>query len=99
MAAWSTARRPAYHQWLSSCSTRAWNSSGFTHAVLPSGGVRRVRELPEQARDDERGLLPDVHRVVADALQATGDEDHVHRPLAPVGVLSDVQRDLEDLAV
>ena len=57
--------------------------------------VRGVLELAEQPRDDERGLLADVHRVVADPLDAAGHEHHVHRPLAPVGVVAELQRELE----
>src|SRR6201987_6353007 len=66
---------------------------------LTLGRVRGVGELAEQAGDDERDLLADVDRVVADPLQAAGDEDHVHRPLARVRVIADLQRDVEDAAV
>src|SRR3954454_9014345 len=61
--------------------------------------VRGVRELAEQPGHHERGLLADVDRVVADALERTGDEDHVHRPLAHVDVVAGVEREPEDLAV
>src|SRR5215207_2214343 len=39
-------------------------------------GVRGVLELSEQAGDDEGGLLADVDRVVADALDAARHEHH-----------------------
>ena len=61
--------------------------------------VRGVLELPEQAGDDEGGLLADVDGVVADALDAAGHEHHVHRPFARVGVVADLERQLEDVAV
>ncbi len=38
-------------------------------------------------------------RVVADALDRAGDEDHRHRPLAAVVVVADLERDPEDLLV
>ena len=58
-------------------------------------GVRGVLELAEQAGDHEGGLLADVHRVVADPLDAARDEHHVHRPLARVGVVADLEREVE----
>src|SRR5947209_16208882 len=74
--------------------------------ALPGPGIRRqpgglggVGELAKESRDDERHLLADVHRVVADPLQRAGDEDHVHRPLTRVVVLADLDRHAEDLAV
>ena len=54
--------------------------------------VRGVGELAEQPRDDERDLLADVDRVVADPLERARDEHHRHRPLAPVGVGPDLDR-------
>ena len=61
--------------------------------------VRGVRELAEQAGHDERHLLADVDGVVADPLERARDEHHVHRPLARVGVVADLDRRAEDLAV
>jgi hypothetical protein len=40
-----------------------------TAECLRSGGTRGIRELPEQAGDDEGDLLADVHGVVPDPLQ------------------------------
>src|SRR5918992_4864258 len=60
---------------------------------------RAVRELAEEAGDDERDLLADVDGVVADALDRAGDEHHRHRPLAGVVVLADLDRELEALLV
>ena len=56
-------------------------------------GMRGVLELPEQPRDDEGDLLADVDGVVADPLDRPRDEQHRHRPLAPVGVVADLQRE------
>ena len=65
-----------------------------------AGRMGGVGELAEQAGDDERDLLADVDGVVADPLEGAGDEDHVHRPLARVGVVAaDVEGHPEDLAV
>ena len=35
----------------------------------------------ELTGDEELGLLADVDGVVADALEAAGDDDHAHAPL------------------
>src|SRR3954452_20987648 len=64
-----------------------------------SAYVGCVRKLAEQAGHDEGDLLADVDGVVADALERAGDERHVHRPLADVGVVADFDRDAEDVAV
>ena len=48
--------------------------------------MRGVRELAEQPGDDERDLLADVDRVVADPLERARHHHHVHRPLARVDV-------------
>ena len=61
--------------------------------------MRRVLELAEQPGDDERGVLADVDGHVAHPLERARHQHHVHRPLARVGVVADVDRDLEDLAV
>src|SRR5215207_2407949 len=61
--------------------------------------VRGVLELPEQTGDDEGGLLADVHGIVADSLDAARNEHHVHRPLAAVGIVADLEREVEDVAV
>src|SRR5450631_404071 len=58
-----------------------------------------VRVLTEQPRHDERHLLADVYGVVADPLERTRHEYHVHRPLARIGVIADLDRHAEDLAV
>src|SRR4051794_18537602 len=70
--------------------------SAATEAQL---GVRGILELPEQAGDHERGLLTDVDGVVADALDAAGHEHHVHRPLALVRVVTQLEGELEAVAV
>src|SRR5271165_371487 len=62
-------------------------------------GAGGVRELPEQARHHEGDLLADIDGVVADSLQGAGDEGHVHRPLARVRVVADLDRHAEDLPV
>jgi phosphoribosyl 1,2-cyclic phosphodiesterase len=51
-------------------------------ACDPLGGRRGVGELAKEPRDDEHGLLGDVNRIVAHALQAATHEHHEHRPLA-----------------
>jgi hypothetical protein len=43
--------------------------------------------------------LADVHGVVAHPLEGPRDHRHVHGPLAGVGVVADLDRELEDLAV
>src|ERR1035438_6179547 len=78
------------------------SSPSCSSTPLPARGSARgrgARELPEQSGDDERDLLADVHGVVADPLQRARDEDHVHRPLARVGVLADLDRHAEDVTV
>ena len=60
---------------------------------------RDGRELAEEPADDEHGLLADVHRVVADALERPRDHRLVHGPLADVGVVADLDGHAEDLAV
>src|SRR5690242_17292735 len=64
-----------------------------------AGGVRRVRELAEQTGDHEGRLLPDVHGVVADALERARDEQHGHRPLARIEVVADLDGQAEGLAL
>ena len=60
-----------------------------------SSGMRGVLELAEQAGDDEGGLLADVHGIVADPLDAARHQHHVHRPLALIGVVADLEREVE----
>ena len=65
-----------------------------------SSGVRGVLELAEQPGDDERDLLADVDGVVADPLDAARATSimciaHSRRS----GVVADLERALEDLAV
>src|SRR5436190_8172553 len=62
-------------------------------------GVRGIAEFAEETGHDERRLLADVDGVVADALQRPAHERHVHRPLARVDVVADLDRHLEQLAV
>src|SRR3712207_8315242 len=52
-----------------------------------------------RSRDDERDLLAHVHRVVADPLEGAGDEEHRHRPLAPILVRPDLDGAVEDVTV
>src|ERR671914_923663 len=61
--------------------------------------VRGILELPEQTCDDEGGLLADVDGIVADPLDAACHQHHVHRPLARVRIVADLERQVEDLAV
>src|SRR5215211_4161864 len=73
-----------------------------TWSHLARGAARipgRVRELAKQPRDDERDLLADVDRVVADPLERARDEHHRHRPFAAIGVRPDLDRPAEALAV
>ena len=44
--------------------------------------VRRVRELAELRREQERDLLADVDGVIADPLERTGHEHHAEAVLA-----------------
>ena len=60
---------------------------------------RRVGELAELAGDEVRGLLADVDRVVADPLEAAGDEDHPEPPLAHLDVLADLEQPVDDAPV
>ena len=61
--------------------------------------VRGVRELTELARDEVRGLLADVDCVVADPLEAAGDDDHPEPPLAELGVVAELEHVLHDAPV
>jgi hypothetical protein len=45
-------------------------------------GVRGVGELAELTGDEKRRLLADVDGVIADSLQAAGDDEHAQSPLA-----------------
>ena len=63
------------------------------------GGLWFAGELAEQSGHDEHRLLSDIDGVARDALQATRDEDHEHRPLAALDVVADLDRAIEDLAV
>src|SRR3954454_23037188 len=58
-----------------------WREPDLRRMRIGLARSRGVRELPEQPRDDERDLLADVDRVVADALQRARDQHHRHRPL------------------
>ena len=53
--------------------------------------MRGVRELAEEPGHHEDHLLADVDGVVADALQRAGNQNHVHRPLARIDVIPDLQ--------
>ena len=59
-------------------------------------GCGGVRELAELAGDEVGRLLADVDRVVADPLQAAGDEEHAQAPLALVGVAAEVEHVAHD---
>src|SRR5829696_3483307 len=76
------------------CRYRRRSSSGGSELR-----VRGVLELPEQAGDDEGGLLADVDCVIPDPLDVAAHEHHVHGPLAPVGLVSELERVVEDLPV
>src|SRR6185295_8227664 len=78
---------------------RSGLAGGRVAVAGPREGMGGVGELPEQARHDEGDLLADVDRVVADALQGARHEHHVHGPLAPGRVVSDLDRHAADLAV
>src|SRR3954447_23432542 len=58
-----------------------------------------VGELAEQTGDDEHDLLGDIHRVIADPLQAARHQNHEHGPLPDVEIVADLDGALEDLAV
>ena len=68
-------------------------------AIGASGGAEASAQLAEKPGHDEHHLLGDVDGVVADPLQAAGDEDHEHRPLADVGIVAGLDGAPEDLAV
>ena len=61
--------------------------------------VRRVGELAELAADEERRLLADVDRVVADPLEAARDDDHAQAPLAEGGVAAQREDVADDAPV
>src|SRR5688572_7171261 len=61
--------------------------------------VRGVGELAELPAHQVGGLLADVHGVVADPLEAAGNDDHAQAPLADVGVGSEGEDVLHDAAV
>src|SRR3954451_11082958 len=61
--------------------------------------MRGVLELAEEPGHHERDLLADVDGVVADPLDRPGGEAHRHRPLAPIGIVADLQRQPEAVAV
>ena len=61
--------------------------------------MRGVLELPEEPGDDEGDLLADVDRVVADPLDRPRRKQHRHRPFATVGIVADLQRQAEAVAV
>src|SRR3974390_3084306 len=63
------------------------------------GELRSALDLAEQPDHDEHRLLGDKDRVLGDALQATRDEDHQHRPLANLKIATDLERAVEALAV
>jgi uncharacterized membrane protein YbhN (UPF0104 family) len=63
------------------------------------GRVRGVRELAELARDEVRRLLADVHRVVADPLDAARDDDHPQPPLVPALVAREAEHVADDAPV
>ena len=87
----STRAAPSHAEKLS----REW----YLTLAPPTARMRGVLELPEQPRDDEGDLLADVDRVVADPLDRPRRQQHRHRPLALVGVVADLQRQAEALAV
>src|SRR6202035_3060876 len=86
-------------------SPRAGSASEALGSGVGGGVCRRARtvggvgELPEEAGDHEGHLLADIHGVVADALERSCDEGHVHRPLARVRIVADFDRKPEDVAV
>src|SRR6266487_246068 len=59
-------------------------------------GVRGVRELTELRRQEVGRLLADVDRMIADALQGTGDDHHAEAILPHLGVLAELQDALDD---
>src|SRR6476659_2985957 len=75
------------------------DSSDLTRSAWLRARVRRVLELPEQPGHDEGDLLADVDGVVADPLDRPRRQQHRHRPLAPVGVVADLERQPEAVAV
>jgi uncharacterized membrane protein YbhN (UPF0104 family) len=61
--------------------------------------VRGVREFAELARHEVRRLLADVHRVVADPLDAARDDDHPQAPFVPALVAGEAQHVADDAPV
>ncbi len=61
--------------------------------------MRGVGELGELAGHEERRLLADVDRVVADALEAARDRDLAHTPLERLGVVHVTEHLVEHLPV
>src|SRR5215213_6882185 len=76
------------------CRCRRRSSSGGSELR-----VRGVLELPEQAGDDEGGLLADVDCVIPDPLDVAAHEHHMHGPLAPVEFVSELESMVENLPV
>ena len=56
-------------------------------------GVRGVGELAELGCQEVGDLLPDVDRVVADALQRPRDEHHPQHPLAQAWLAHDLDHE------
>ena len=61
--------------------------------------MRGVGELAELGREQVRGLLADVDRAVADALDRPRDDDHPQAPLAERGLGHHVDEPLDEAAV
>jgi hypothetical protein len=61
--------------------------------------MRGVGELAELARDEVRRLLADVDRVVADPLDAAGDDEHPHAVLTRVRVAAEREDVLDGAAI
>ena len=64
--------------------------AGYFASVQRATGCDESLNSRKQTGHDERGLLADVDRVVADPLQRPRHERHVHRPLARVDVVADL---------
>src|SRR5215208_4768928 len=60
---------------------------------------RGVGDLAELTRDEVCGLLADVHRVVANPLEAARDGDHAQAPLETLGIGAEREHLADDAPV
>src|SRR5664279_503265 len=72
-------------------------SYGF--GLLARRGMRRIGELAELSRQQVGGLLADVHRPIADALDRARDHHHAEAPLTMRRIGHHVDETLDETAV